>query len=97
MFVDCLHLPQMNHFWKCAKCKYFSEFGMYHNNHLKPLLRYGSIASSKAIIDQKSGECKGYGFAMFNNEQECEEAIEGLNKAGIQASFARVGQVKSSI
>ncbi|CAO0803468.1 unnamed protein product [Mucor circinelloides] len=53
---------------------------------------YGSIASSKAIIDQKSGECKGYGFAMFNNEQECEEAIEGLNKAGLQASFARVGQ-----
>lgn len=61
------------------------------------LLRYGSIASSKAIIDQKSGECKGYGFAMFNNEQECEEAIEGLNKAGLQASFARVGQVKSDV
>ncbi|CEP12843.1 hypothetical protein [Parasitella parasitica] len=53
---------------------------------------YGSIASSKAIIDQKTGECKGYGFAMFNNEQECEKAIEGLNKAGLQASFARVGQ-----
>jgi hypothetical protein len=30
---------------------------------------------------------------MFHNEQECEEAIEGLNKAGLQASFARVGQV----
>jgi RNA recognition motif-containing protein len=54
---------------------------------------YGSINSSKAIIDQKSGECKGYGFAMFDNEQECEEAIEGLNKDGLQASFARVGQV----
>lgn len=55
---------------------------------------YGSINSSKAIIDQKTGECKGYGFAMFDNERECEEAIEGLNKAGLQASFARVGQVK---
>ncbi|KAI8082326.1 hypothetical protein BDF21DRAFT_361407 [Thamnidium elegans] len=53
---------------------------------------YGIIASSKAIIDQKSGECKGYGFAMFENEQESEDAIEGLNKAGLQASFARVGQ-----
>ncbi|KAI7905164.1 uncharacterized protein BX663DRAFT_430292 [Cokeromyces recurvatus] len=53
---------------------------------------YGKIASSKAIIDQKTGECKGYGFAMFENEHECEEAIEGLNKAGLQASFARVGQ-----
>jgi RNA recognition motif-containing protein len=57
------------------------------------MCRYGSIASSKAIIDQKTGECKGYGFAMFHNEQECEGAIEGLNKAGLQASFARVGQV----
>ncbi|KAI9467801.1 MAG: hypothetical protein EXX96DRAFT_492983 [Benjaminiella poitrasii] len=53
---------------------------------------YGKIASSKAIIDQKTGECKGYGFAMFEDERECEEAIEGLNKAGLQASFARVGQ-----
>ncbi|CAO3649043.1 unnamed protein product [Mucor hiemalis] len=53
---------------------------------------YGSINSSKAIIDQKTGECKGYGFAMFDHEHECEEAIEGLNKAGLQASFARVGQ-----
>ncbi|KAI8984234.1 hypothetical protein BDF20DRAFT_817224 [Mycotypha africana] len=53
---------------------------------------YGDVASSKAIIDQKTGECKGYGFAMFNNEKECEEAITGLNKAGLQASYARVGQ-----
>lgn len=54
---------------------------------------YGSVSSSKAIIDQKSGECKGYGFAMFEKEQDCEEAIEGLNKSGLQASYARVGQV----
>ncbi|KAI8352838.1 hypothetical protein EDC96DRAFT_517646 [Choanephora cucurbitarum] len=53
---------------------------------------YGTIASSKAIIDQKTGECKGYGFAMFENEKDGEEAIEGLNKAGFQASFAKVGQ-----
>jgi RNA recognition motif-containing protein len=54
---------------------------------------YGGIASSKAIIDQKTGECKGYGFAMFEREQDCERAIEDLNKGGLQASFARVGQV----
>lgn len=52
------------------------------------------MTSSKAIIDQKTGECKGYGFVMFEKEQECEEAIEGLNKAGFQASYAKVGQVK---
>ncbi|KAG0175303.1 hypothetical protein DFQ30_009575 [Apophysomyces sp. BC1015] len=53
---------------------------------------YGKVTSSKAIIDQKSGECKGYGFAMYENEDDCHNAIEGLNKGGFQASFARVGQ-----
>ena len=55
--------------------------------------RYGTISSSKAIIDQKTGECKGYGFAMFEKEDDCYTALEGLNKAGLQASFARMGQV----
>ncbi|KAI9319199.1 hypothetical protein BX666DRAFT_1923992 [Dichotomocladium elegans] len=53
---------------------------------------YGTITSSKAIIDQKTGECKGYGFVMYASEEECMRSIEGLNKTGLQASFARVGQ-----
>ncbi|CEP17820.1 hypothetical protein [Parasitella parasitica] len=53
---------------------------------------YGPISSSKAIIDQKSGECKGYGFAMFEDQDHCQLAIQGLNAAGYQASLARVGQ-----
>ncbi|KAI7871872.1 hypothetical protein BDF14DRAFT_1759906 [Spinellus fusiger] len=52
---------------------------------------YGKVASSKAILDQKNGECKGYGFTMYEREQDCQAAIDGLNKAGLQASFARVG------
>ncbi|KAI8393992.1 uncharacterized protein BYT42DRAFT_552983 [Radiomyces spectabilis] len=53
---------------------------------------YGKIISSKAIIDQKTGECKGYGFAMYEREEDCHHAIDGLNKTGLQASFAKVGQ-----
>lgn len=45
------------------------------------------------MIDQKTGLCKGYGFAMYEKEEDCEKAINGLNKKGLQASFARVGQV----
>lgn len=30
---------------------------------------------------------------MYGSEKECQQAIDGLNKAGLQASFARVGQV----
>ncbi|KAI9498295.1 hypothetical protein BDB00DRAFT_783933 [Zychaea mexicana] len=53
---------------------------------------YGNIISSKAILDQKSGQCKGYGFAMYEKENDCHQAIEDLNRRGLQASFARVGQ-----
>ncbi|KAL0078442.1 hypothetical protein J3Q64DRAFT_1283602 [Phycomyces blakesleeanus] len=52
---------------------------------------YGKVVSSKAILDQKTGECKGYGFAMYEREEDCQASIDGLNKAGLQASFARVG------
>lgn len=31
---------------------------------------------------------------MYESEKECQNAIDGLNKAGLQASFARVGQVR---
>lgn len=55
---------------------------------------YGPISSSKAIIDAKSGECKGYGFAMFEDQSDCQVAIINLNAAGYQASLARVGQVR---
>ncbi|KAI8086148.1 uncharacterized protein BX664DRAFT_335030 [Halteromyces radiatus] len=53
---------------------------------------YGTIISSKAILDQKTGDCKGYGFAMYENEDDCLKAIEMLNSNGLQASLARVGQ-----
>ena len=57
--------------------------------------RYGNVISSKAILDQKSGQCKGYGFAMYEKEDDCHRAIDDLNRRGLQASFARVGQVKN--
>ncbi|CAO3590828.1 unnamed protein product [Absidia cylindrospora] len=53
---------------------------------------YGSIISTKAILDQKSGECKGYGFAMYENEEDCLKAIDMLNTNGLQASLAKIGQ-----
>lgn len=57
------------------------------------IFRFGKIVSTKAMIDQKTGLCKGYGFAMYEKEEDCEKAINELNKKGLQASFARVGQV----
>jgi RNA recognition motif-containing protein len=45
------------------------------------------------MIDQKTGECKGYGFVMFETREDCERAIKGLNNNDLQASFAKIGQV----
>ncbi|KAI9311927.1 hypothetical protein BX666DRAFT_1881305 [Dichotomocladium elegans] len=53
---------------------------------------FGNVMSSKAMIDQKTGLCKGYGFVMYEKEEEAEKAIIEMNKKGLQASFARVGQ-----
>ncbi|ORX45654.1 hypothetical protein DM01DRAFT_1364552 [Hesseltinella vesiculosa] len=52
---------------------------------------FGHVVSSKAILDQKVGMCKGYGFVMYTNEADCQNAIEALNKKGLHTSFARTG------
>ncbi|GBC00261.1 hypothetical protein RclHR1_00380029 [Rhizophagus clarus] len=52
---------------------------------------YGTITSSKAIIDQKQGDCKGYGFVMYDTEDQAKHAIEQLTRLGLQVSFAKVG------
>ncbi|CAG8747770.1 24609_t:CDS:2, partial [Racocetra persica] len=50
---------------------------------------YGAITSSKAIIDQKQGDCKGYGFVMYESEDQAKHAIEQLTRLGLQVSFAK--------
>ncbi|CAJ0834836.1 12661_t:CDS:2 [Entrophospora sp. SA101] len=50
---------------------------------------YGNITSSKAIIDQKQGDCKGYGFVMYETEDQAKHAIEQLTRLGLQVSFAK--------
>ncbi|KAI9140635.1 hypothetical protein BKA69DRAFT_1078987 [Paraphysoderma sedebokerense] len=50
---------------------------------------YGVIVSSKSIIDPRTGQCKGYGFVMYESIEDCKNAIDGLNKTGYQSSFAK--------
>ncbi|KAI8064402.1 hypothetical protein BC940DRAFT_327166 [Gongronella butleri] len=53
---------------------------------------FGTVVSSKAIVDQKAGTCKGYGFAMYTDQAACQRAIDALVDKGLHASLARVGQ-----
>jgi len=53
---------------------------------------YGSIVSTKAIRDRDLNACKGYGFIMFEHESAATRAIDGLNKGGFQATFAKMSR-----
>ena len=49
---------------------------------------YGTVLSAKAIVDLKSGECKGFGFAMYETVQEAQSALNQLSQMGYMVSFA---------
>jgi len=51
--------------------------------------KWGTIVSSKAIIDNKTNECKGYGFVMYKTEEQAKLAMTELNNLGYQVSFAK--------
>ncbi|KAF1810374.1 hypothetical protein P152DRAFT_401169 [Eremomyces bilateralis CBS 781.70] len=51
--------------------------------------RFGEIQSSKAIIDMKSNQCKGFGFIKYHNYEDAEGCIRGFHHLGYECSFAR--------
>ncbi|XP_064614243.1 RNA-binding motif, single-stranded-interacting protein 3-like isoform X3 [Liolophura sinensis] len=50
---------------------------------------YGKITSTKAIIDQQTQKCKGYGFVDFESPQAADVAVKSLQGQGIQAQMAK--------
>lgn len=51
--------------------------------------QYGKIISTKAIIDQATNKCKGYGFVDFDSPQAAEVAVRALQQQGVQAQMAK--------
>lgn len=56
---------------------------------------FGTIVSAKAIVDRETGQCKGYGFVMFEAEQAARSAVDALVRRGAQATFAKVTKPQS--
>ncbi|KAK3108122.1 hypothetical protein FSP39_001669 [Pinctada imbricata] len=50
---------------------------------------YGKIISTKAILDQTTNKCKGYGFVDFESPNAAEVAVQALQSQGIQAQMAK--------
>lgn len=51
--------------------------------------RFGEIESCKAIIEQDTGKCKGFGFVMYFSPAAAENCIRGFFHLGFQASYAQ--------
>lgn len=51
--------------------------------------QYGTIISTKAILDKTTNKCKGYGFVDFESPACAEGAVKGLQAKGIQAQMAK--------
>ncbi|XP_076327770.1 RNA-binding motif, single-stranded-interacting protein 2-like isoform X3 [Tachypleus tridentatus] len=50
---------------------------------------YGTIISTKAILDKATNKCKGYGFVDFESPVAAENAVQSLQAQGIQAQMAK--------
>uniref|UniRef100_A0A1I8HNX4 RRM domain-containing protein n=1 Tax=Macrostomum lignano TaxID=282301 RepID=A0A1I8HNX4_9PLAT len=53
-----------------------------------------AINSTKAVLDEQTGQCKGYGFVDFRDETQAQLALEALTKTSLrngklQISYAR--------
>ncbi|XP_071446428.1 protein alan shepard isoform X1 [Hetaerina americana] len=53
--------------------------------------QYGTIISTKAILDKNTNKCKGYGFVDFESPVAAETAVKALQSKGVQAQMAKVG------
>lgn len=54
--------------------------------------RFGTIISTKAILDKNTTLCRGYGFVDFENPGDAQQAVATLQAEGILAQFAKLPQ-----
>lgn len=58
--------------------------------------KFGSIVSSKSILNRMTNECKGYGFVEFENPNDAAVAVRELTNSGYQARMSKEGSARSS-
>lgn len=55
---------------------------------------YGTVSSSKIIIDKFNGRSKGFGFVIMDDDSEAKNAIENLNGASFENREIVVNEAK---
>jgi RNA recognition motif-containing protein len=56
--------------------------------------KYGTVSSSKIIIDKLTGRSKGFGFVTMENPEEANNAIKGLNETTMDSREIIVNEAK---
>lgn len=55
------------------------SFSMNDNDLQTLFADYGTVVSAKIVTDRDTNRSKGFGFVEMGNEDECKNAIQGLN------------------
>jgi RNA recognition motif-containing protein len=55
---------------------------------------YGTVSSSKIIMDKYSGRSKGFGFVTMDDSNEANKAIEELNGATLENRVMVVNEAR---
>ncbi len=55
---------------------------------------YGTVSTSKIIMDKYSGRSKGFGFVTMENDEEANKAIEELNGASLEERVMVVNEAR---
>ena len=55
---------------------------------------YGTVSSTKIIIDKYSGRSKGFGFIEMENQEEANKAIQELNGSKLQSRDMVVNEAR---
>ena len=64
-------------------------------NDLKEIFEeYGTVSTSKIIIDKFSGRSKGFGFITMEDQEEANKAMEELNGATLENREMVVNEAK---
>ena len=56
--------------------------------------KFGTVSSSKVILDRETGRSRGFGFVEMSSDKEGNDAIQGLNNKEIEGRAISVSVAK---